>query len=158
MDEPTLGDADDDRGGPTTTDGAVVHDDESFRLTVSRIPAFVSTLTANGAIEFVNDKALEYFGRTLDELRNWAASDAVHPDDLPNVIATLRASIETGEPSEVELRLRRADGGYRWFLLRRVPHRDDAGDVVRWYTVHTDIDDRKRAEDASRASEENLRL
>jgi formate hydrogenlyase transcriptional activator len=157
MDEQTLEDSAEDRGGPTATDNAVVHDDESFRLTVSRIPAFVSTLTASGAIEFVNDPVLKYFGRTLDELRNWAASDAVHPDDLPNVTATLHASIETGEPSEVELRLRRADGVYRWFLLRRAPHRDDAGDVVRWYAVHTDIDDRKRAEDASRASEENLR-
>jgi formate hydrogenlyase transcriptional activator len=157
MDEQTLEDSAEDRGGPTATDDAIVHDDKSFRLTVSRIPAFVSTLTASGAIEFVNDPVLEYFGRTLDELRNWAASDAVHPDDLPNVIATLHASIKTGEPSEVELRLRRADGAYRWFLLRRVAHRDDAGDVVRWYTVHTDIDDRKRAEDASRASEENLR-
>jgi formate hydrogenlyase transcriptional activator len=157
MDEQTLKDSAEDRGGPTATDDAVIHDDESFRLTVSRIPAFVSTLTASGAIEFVNDPVLQYFGRTLDELRNWAASDAVHPDDLPKVIATLHASIETGEPSEVELRLRRADGVYRWFLLRRAPHRDDAGDVVRWYTVHTDIDDRKRAEDASRASEENLR-
>jgi formate hydrogenlyase transcriptional activator len=157
MDEQTLGDSAEDRGGPTATDDAVVHDDETFRLTVSRIPAFVSTLTANGAIEFVNEPVLKYFGRTLDELRNWAASDVVHPDDLPNVIATLHASIETGEPSEVELRLKRADGVYRWFLLRRAPHRDDAGDVVRWYAVHTDIDDRKRAEDASRASEENLR-
>ena len=119
MDEHTLKDYAQDRGGPTATDNAVVQDDESFRLTVSRIPAFVSTLTASGAIEFVNDPVLKYFGRTLDELRNWAASDAVHPDDLPNVMATLHASIETGEPSEVELRLRRADGVYRWFLLRR---------------------------------------
>jgi formate hydrogenlyase transcriptional activator len=157
MAEQTQGDSADDPRGPTATEDAVVHDDESFRLTVSRIPAFVSTLTANGAIEFVNEPVLKYFGRTLDELRNWAASDVVHPDDLPKVIATLHASMETGEPSEVELRLRRADGVYRWFLLRRAPHRDDAGDVVRWYTVHTDIDDRKRAEDASRASEENLR-
>jgi formate hydrogenlyase transcriptional activator len=157
MDEQTLGDSAEDRGGPTATDDAVVHDDETFRLTVSRIPAFVSTLTANGAIEFVNEPVLKYFGRTLDELRNWAGSDVVHPDDLPKVLATLHVSIETGEPSEVELRLRRADGVYRWFLLRRAPHREDAGDVVRWYTVHTDIDDRKRAEDASRASEENLR-
>jgi formate hydrogenlyase transcriptional activator len=157
MNEQLLKDSAEHRGGPNAIDDAVVHDDESFRLTVSRIPAFVSTLTANGAIEFVNAPGLKYFGRTLDELRNWAASDGVHPDDLPNVVATLHASIETGEPSEVELRLRRADGVYRWFLLRRAPHRDDAGDVVRWYTVHTDIDDRKRAQDASRASEENLR-
>jgi formate hydrogenlyase transcriptional activator len=155
MDEQTLENAGKDRGDGTAD--ALVHNDESFRVTVSRIPAFVSTLTPSGEIEFVNEPVLKYFGRTLEELQNWAASDAIHPDDLPNVISTLHASISTGEPSEIELRLRRADGVYRWFLLRRAPHRDDAGNVVRWYTVHTDIDDRKRAEDASRASEENLR-
>jgi PAS domain S-box-containing protein len=87
--------------------------EQNFRLIINSIPSFVSTLTPSGEIEFVNQQVLEYFGRTRDELRNWATSDAVHPDDLPNVILTLRTSIETGQPTEVELRLRRADGIYR---------------------------------------------
>ena len=140
------------------TTNLVPANDESFRVIVNRIPAFICTLTATGQIEFVNDQVLEYFGRTLDELKHWPASDAVHPDDLATVIATLQTSIETGEPSDVELRLRRADGVYRWFLLRRLPHHDSDGHVVRWYTVHTDIDDRRRGEQLSRASEESLRL
>jgi PAS domain-containing protein len=75
-------------------------------------------------------------------LKNWAVSDAVYPDDLPQVIATLRTSIETGQPTDFELRLRRADGIYRWFLLRRLPQRDSHGHIVRWYSLLTDIENR----------------
>jgi formate hydrogenlyase transcriptional activator len=131
--------------------------EQSFRRIVNSIPGYVCALTASGEIEFVNNQVLEYFGKTLDELKNWAASDTVYPDDLPEVIATWRTSIETGQPTDVELRLRRADGIYRWFLLRRLPQRDSQGQVVRWYTVHTDIEDRKQAEDNIRRSETELR-
>jgi len=132
--------------------------DVNFQRVVNGIPGFVCTLTPAGEIEFVNDQVLGYFGRTLDDLRDWAVSDAVHPDDLLNVIDTLRVSIGSGQPSDVELRLRRADGVYRWFLLQRRPHRDSHGQIVRWYTLHTDIDQRKRAEDALRTNAEDLRL
>src|ERR1700677_994078 len=132
--------------------------EQNFRQIVNSIPGYVCALTASGEIEFVNNQVLEYFGKTLDELKIWAGSDTVYPDDLPGVIATLRTSIETGEQTEVELRLRRADGIYRWFLLRRLPQRDSHGHIVRWYTLHTDIEDRKKAEEAVRASELNFRL
>jgi formate hydrogenlyase transcriptional activator len=131
--------------------------EQNFRLIVNSMPGFVCTLTASGEIEFVNNQILEYLGKPLDELKNWAVTDAVYPDDLPEVIATLRTSIETGHPSDVELRLRRADGIYRWFLLRRVPQRDSYGHVVRWYTLLTDIEDRKQAEDKIRRSEAEFR-
>jgi formate hydrogenlyase transcriptional activator len=131
--------------------------EQNFRLIVNSMPGFVCTLTASGEIEFVNNQILEYLGKPLDELKNWAVTDAVYADDLPQVIATLRTSIETGHPSDVELRLRRADGIYRWFLLRRVPQRDSYGHVVRWYTLLTDIEDRKQAEDKIRRSEAEFR-
>jgi formate hydrogenlyase transcriptional activator len=131
--------------------------EQNFRLIVNSMPGFVCTLTASGEIEFVNNQTLEYFGKPLDELKNWAVSDAVYPDDLPEVIATLRTSIETGQPSDVELRLRRADGVYRWFLLRRLPQRDADGRIMRWYTLMTDVEDRKQAEDNIRRSEAELR-
>jgi formate hydrogenlyase transcriptional activator len=131
--------------------------EQNFRLIVNSMPGFVCTLTASGEIEFVNNQTLEYLGKPLDELKNWALSDAVYHDDLPEVITTLKTSIETGEPSDVELRLRRADGIYRWFLLRRVPQRDSYGHVVRWYTLLTDIEDRKQAEDKIRRSEAEFR-
>jgi formate hydrogenlyase transcriptional activator len=131
--------------------------EQNFRLIVNSMPGFVCTLTASGEIEFVNNQTLEYLGKPLDELKNWALSDAVYRDDLPEVITTLKTSIETGQPSDVELRLRRADGIYRWFLLRRVPQRDGYGHVVRWYTLLTDIEDRKHAEDKIRRSEAEFR-
>lgn len=131
--------------------------EQNFRLIVNSIPGLVSTLTASGEIEFVNNQTLEYLGKPLDQLKNWAASDAVYAYDLPDVIATLRNSIETGQPTDVQLRLRRADGIYRWFLLRRLPQRDSHGHIVRWYTLLTDIEDRKRAEDEIRRSETELR-
>jgi PAS domain S-box-containing protein len=132
--------------------------EQNLRLIVNSIPGYVCALTASGEIEFVNNQVLEYFGKTLDELKNWAVSDSVYPDDLPDVIATMKTSMETGEPTEVELRLRRADRIYRWFLLRRLPQRDSRGHLVRWYTLHTDIEDRKRAETSLRSSEQNFRL
>jgi formate hydrogenlyase transcriptional activator len=131
--------------------------EQNFRLIVNSMPGLVSTLTASGEIEFVNNQTLEYLGKPFDELKNWAVSDAVYPDDLPDVIATLRTSIETGQPTSVELRLRRADGTYRWFLLRRLPQRDSQGHIVRWYTLMTDVEDRKQAEDKIRRSETELR-
>src|SRR5580658_9013744 len=131
--------------------------EQNFRLIVNSMPGFVCTLTASGEIEFVNNQTLEYLGKPLDELKNWALSDAVYHDDLPEVIATLKTSIETGQPSDVELRLRRADGIYRWFLLRRLPQRDNHGPIIRWYTLLTDIEDRKQAEDKIRRSETELR-
>jgi len=133
--------------------------EQNFRQIVNSIPGFVCALTASGETEFHNNQVLEYFGRTVDELKNWAASesDAVYPDDLPRVIATMRTSIETGQPTEIELRLRRADGIYRWFLMRLQPQRDSRGQIVRWYTLHTDIEDRKQAEDKIRRSETELR-
>jgi PAS domain S-box-containing protein len=80
--------------------------EQNFRLIVNSVPGLVSTLTASGEIEFVNNQTLEYLGKPLDELRNWAVSDAVYPDDLPDVITMLKTSIETGRPTDVELRLR----------------------------------------------------
>jgi PAS domain S-box-containing protein len=80
----------------------------------------------------------------------------VHPDDLPHAIASVTKSLVTGEPYDIEHRCRRADGMYRWFQVRGLPVRDSDGDITGWYLLLTDIDDRKRAEDAIRASERSL--
>jgi formate hydrogenlyase transcriptional activator len=132
--------------------------EESFRMIVDCIPGLVDTLTAEGELEFVSQQCLDYFGMTFDELKGWTTSDIVHPDDLSRVLATWRHSIETGHPYDSEYRIRRADGVYRWFHVGALPWRDTEGRIVRWYALQTDIDDRKRVEEALRASELNLGL
>src|SRR3989475_6248765 len=121
--------------------------EQNLRLVVDSIPGLVHTTTADGELEFVNRQVLDYFGRTLDELKGWATNDVIHPDDFPRVIAAFTSSIETGQPYDVEQRCRRADGAYRWFQVRALPVRDTEDRIIRWYTLFTDIDKRKQAED-----------
>jgi formate hydrogenlyase transcriptional activator len=132
--------------------------EQSFRLIVDSIPGLVCTLNAAGEVELLNRQVLEYFGKAPEELKNWATTDAVHPADLPRVIDAWRRSVETGQPYVLELRQRRADGVYRWFQSRALPARDTEGRITCWYMLLTDIDDRKRAEDALRSNEQSLRL
>jgi PAS domain S-box-containing protein len=127
--------------------------EESLRLLVDTIPGLVVTTTPAGEIEHLNRQVLEYFDKTPEELANWRISDAIHPDDLPLAIAAFTRSIQTGEPYEVEHHLRRADGVYRWFHARGLGLRDREGSIVRWYFLLTDVDDRRRAEEALRKSE-----
>jgi PAS domain S-box-containing protein len=124
--------------------------EQDFRLIVDSIPGLVAIMTAEGELELVNRPVLDYFGRTLEELKGWGSSDAVHPDDLAQVVAAWKRSFETGEPYEFEHRIRRADGVYRWFQSRGHALRDSEGRVIRWYNLLTDIDERKRAEDELR--------
>ena len=137
---------------------ALQESEERFRLIVDTIPGFVCTLSPAGEVELLNRQVLEYFGKTTEELKDWATSDAVHPDDLPRVIEAWRRSVETGQPHDLELRQRRADGVYRWFQSRALPARDKQGRITGWYMLLTDIDDRKRAEEALRSNEQSLRL
>src|SRR6267143_6047067 len=130
--------------------------EQSLRLIVDTIPGFVCTLSAAGEVQLLNRQVSEYFGKTTEELKNWATSDAVHPDDLPRVIDAWRHSVETGQPHDLELRQRRADGVYRWFQARGLPLRDTEGGVMGWYMLLTDIDDRKRAEEALQSNEQSL--
>jgi formate hydrogenlyase transcriptional activator len=137
---------------------ALRESEQNLRLMIDGIPGFVFTATAEGEIEFVNQRILEYTGRTLEELKRWQVTDLVHPDDLPKLIEELRRSIETGQSQSVEHRVRGADGTYRWFDVRRLPARNEVGRIVRWYLLLTDIHDRKRAEEALRSREQELRL
>src|SRR5579862_7592789 len=101
--------------------------ERELRALINNIPAQVNTFTADGQVAFVNQQMLDYFGKTLEELRDWAATDIVHPDDLPSVFANWQRTMKSGNADEMEARLRRADGVYRWFQCRRVPLRDGDG-------------------------------
>src|SRR6266853_1826048 len=119
----------------------------NLRLVVDSIPGLVCTMSAAGEFQLFNRQILEYFGKTPEELKNWATGDVIHPDDLPRVIAAFTSSIETGQPYDMEQRCRRANGVYRWFQVRALPLRDTEDHIIRWYTLFTDIDKRKQAED-----------
>jgi PAS domain S-box-containing protein len=129
----------------------------SWRQIVDNVPGLVATMGPMGEVEFLNRQTLEYFGRTNEELKNWSLIGAVHPDDLPGVIAARQKCIETGQVYEVEHRCLRADGVYRWFQVRGLPVRDTENNITAWYLLLTDIDDRKRAEQKLKQSEEDLR-
>jgi PAS domain S-box-containing protein len=118
----------------------------------------VATMGGTGEVEFLNRQTLEYFGKTREELKDWARTDAVHPDDLPRIIQARIKSIEEGSFYDVEHRCRRADGVYRWFQVRGLPVRNSENAVSAWYLLLTDIDDLKRAGEALRANERRLSL
>ena len=130
----------------------------NFRLIVDTIPALVCTMTAEGEVELVNQQVLAYFGKTLEQLKDWAFIGAAHEDDLDGVIAKWRHSVETGHPYDIEHRIRRADGIFRWFRVRGRPLRDKEEHIIRWYILLTDIEDGKRSQEAVRASEARFRL
>jgi PAS domain S-box-containing protein len=130
--------------------------ERSVRLIIDCIAGLVAINAPDGQVKYVNSQTLEYFGRTLEELKGWGTSDAVHPDDLPQVVAAWTYSVETGGTFDADQRLRGADGAYRWFHIRGLPLRDAQGRIIRWYTLLTDIDERKRAE--AKLRDENIAL
>ena len=114
------------------------------RMIVDTVPGLVATLTPAGELEAVNAQLLAYMGRTAEELRDWATNGTIHPEDLSRVSQT--GLLTSGNPVEIEERLRRFDGIYRWFQVRALPLRGSDERIVRWYVLLTDIDDLKRAE------------
>src|SRR5580692_4200061 len=136
---------------------ALLENELNSRLILHSIPGLVCTMSPTGEVDRFNPQILDYFGKEPEELKGWATNDAVHPDDLPRVVAAFTHSITTGTPYDIEHRCRRADGVYRWFQVRALPVRDTANRITGWYVLLTDIDDRKRAEDRLRSSERDLR-
>jgi PAS domain S-box-containing protein len=130
--------------------------EERIRLIINTIPAMVWCLRPDGVTEFVNQRWLDYMGISLAEITEQPTS-TVHPDDLQRVVERWQADKTAGMPSEDEMRLRRADGTYNWFIVRTVPLRDAAGNIVSWYGTSADIEGRKQAEEQLRRSEDDLK-
>jgi PAS domain S-box-containing protein len=129
----------------TLAQEALRESERSSRSAFDGIAGLVSILAPNGEVETVNRQVFEYFGRSLEWIKNWGTNDALHPEDLPRVLELYKRAMASGIPFNFELRLRRFDGEYRWFDTRGVPIRDDSGRIVRWYNLLTDIEDRTRA-------------
>jgi PAS domain S-box-containing protein len=135
---------------------ALESNERNLTLIINTMPALVWSARPDGSADFFNQRWLDYTGLAQSEAHDWQWVKAFHPDDLDRVNDYWRSHILSGEPGEIEARLRRFDGTYRWFLLRGNPLRDESGNVLKWYGTNTDIDDRKRAEEELRVRELNL--
>ncbi|SHG76735.1 PAS domain S-box-containing protein [Bradyrhizobium erythrophlei] len=121
--------------------------EDRLRLVIDTIPTLVWRAGPDGVPDFLNQTALDYTGLSLDQAATgWPR--AFHPDDEKGMLVKWAAIWESGMPGGLEARLRRFDGEYRWFLFQAVPLRDESGNIVKWYGSSTDIEDRKRAEEA----------
>jgi PAS domain S-box-containing protein len=129
-----------------------------FSRLVNALPGLVWTALPDGHIDFLNQRWCQYTGLSLQEVIGWGWQTAIHSKDLPKLVERWQSILASGEPGEMEARLRRFDGEYRWFLISSNPMRDEAGQVVKWYGVNTDIEDRRRAEEALRLRELSFRL
>ena len=131
--------------------------EKSFRDAIDTIPGLAWFCRKDGSAEFLNSQWCAYTGLSIEDALGWGWTSTVHPDDLPGLDAHWRATLALGAPDEHEARIRRFDGEYRWFLFRCAPLLDEAGRVLRWYGSNIDIEARKRAEKALRASEQLAR-
>jgi PAS domain S-box-containing protein len=130
--------------------------EDRLRLVIDTIPTLVWRAGPEGVPDFLNQPALDYTGLSLDQAETgWPR--AFHPDDKKSMLVKWSAIRESGMRGELEARLRRFDGEYRWFLFSAEPMRDQSGNIVKWYGSSTDIEGRKRAEVALRESERRFR-
>ena len=130
--------------------------EDRLRLVIDTIPAHVWSARPDGSIDFINRRWLETTGLAMENALGWDWGRVVHPDDLARYVDEWRAALAAGESMESEVRLRRADGKYRWWLTRNVPLRDEVGNIIKWYGTAIDIEERKCAEEALREAQANL--
>src|SRR6202790_3281201 len=121
--------------------------EHNLRQVIDTIPTLVWCTGPDGSTEFLNKRWHDYTGFSPEESRVRGWEPTVHPEDLPRVAAKGQELLASGQPGEVEARIRRHDGVFRWFLMRVEPLRDETGKIVRWYGTQTDIEDHKRKED-----------
>src|SRR3984957_13780796 len=132
---------------------------EAARLqtVIDTVPSFLWTSLPDGSKEYLNKRWYEYTGLSLEQAKGWGWKVVVHPDDLDRLVREWLSLVESRKPGELETRLRRYDGEYRWFLIRVVPQLDDEGNLVRWFGSNADIEDRKIAEKKLLEEEHELR-
>ncbi len=130
--------------------------ERELRTLIDVMPAYVGTALPDGTADFLSQSWLDYFGQTREEAMGWGWARVIHPDDVDRVLANWQAGLASGKPVEQEMRCRRADGVYHWFLNRNLPLRDDEGKIVKWYGILFDIDVLKKTESALQMREHEL--
>lgn len=131
--------------------------EHQLRQLVDAIPGLLVTAAADGEVEYINEPVQKITGRSLESIQRLGWTTMIHPEDVQNLMNVWRSAVETGTPMQPEYRQLCADGTYRWWQNRMEPFKDANGTVIRWYGVITDIDDRKKAEQALQESERQLR-
>src|SRR4029077_20812638 len=122
----------------------------NIQLLVDSIPALIHTARPDGCIDYFNRPGLDYLGAALDDVTGWKWTAFVDPEDVDGIVAQWRACLLSGENFEYDTRIRRANGEYRWHLVRGVPLRDEADNIVKWYGVVTYTEHRTRPADKFR--------
>jgi formate hydrogenlyase transcriptional activator len=136
----------------------VIKDSETnLRRVIDTIPTLAWCNSPDGPNEFLNKRWHEYTGRSHEESTGWGWQAAFHPEDVPPMMKKWRELLASGESGEIEARLRRHDGVYRWFLIRVEPFHDERGQLLRWYGTSTDIDALKQTQEKLREDEQELR-
>jgi PAS domain S-box-containing protein len=145
-------------GNRKQVEAALRESEERYRMLAENIPQMVWIGDPNGFVEYFNQRWLDYTGLPVHETLGWDWQRVVHPEDLSQTLDVWTTGLKTGNPVEVQYRLKRFDGVYRWYIGQALPQRGANGQIVKWFGTCTDIDDRKRAEEALRRSEARLRL
>jgi formate hydrogenlyase transcriptional activator len=120
--------------------------EDALRRAVDTTPAFIHTARPDGYIDYFNRGWLDFFGKSLEDVCGWRWTETVHPEDVAAIVQKWHAALASGEPFEIESRVRRADGSYRALLHRKLPLRDEHGNIVKWFGSSIDIEDRRCAE------------
>ncbi len=132
-------------------------DERELRRITDAIAEPIGVLAPDGSTLYANQMMLNYVGLSLEDIKaDGRPAEILHPDDFERTRDERQRGLSRGEPFQVEQRLRRKDGQYRWFLARFNPLRDDEGRIIRWYATGIDIEDRKQAEE--RVQKENVAL
>ncbi len=125
--------------------------ERQLRALTEAIPQQIWRASADGRVDYLNQHLRDYLGPAADD-----PLSALHRDDAPLVHQAWSASLASGSPFEIEARVRSASGDFRWFLLRSLPQRDAAGEIVRWYGIHIDIDAQRRAQQSLVRAQDDL--
>jgi PAS domain S-box-containing protein len=120
--------------------------ENALRRAVDTTPAFIHTARPDGYIDYFNRGWLDFFGKSLEDVCGWRWTETIHPEDVAAIVQKWHAALASGEPFEIKSRVRRADGSYRALLHRKLPLRDEHGNIVKWFGSSIDIEDRKCAE------------
>jgi formate hydrogenlyase transcriptional activator len=131
--------------------------ESSLRRVIDTIPALAWCARPDGSMEFLNKPWHDYTGLSPAETMGWGYQAAFHPEDRKNGMERCRKLFSQNGPAESEIRLRRHDGIYRWFLIRVEPLRDETGQIIRWYGTSTDIEALKQTEERLREDEREVR-